>query len=161
MNIAYLVNSAVALDLARLINNPNMDKIDKLRVVGASALWTEMSATYYTVSVFVYLLGLMNDTSNSCCGLGPESSVFVYQGERRTFCCAPMSICDGITALTKLFSKNLDNVPLIFLDEVPPPDTELFIYYAFLRNLIRCLGLTCLLAGTESALVNMVETTGV
>ena len=60
-----------------------------------------------------------------------------------------------------LIAKWNDDIPIIFIDELPAPNLLNYIDFEialYLRNLIRSLQLTCVLSGTESALINMINT---
>lgn len=89
------------------------------------------------------LLSLATDDSSS------DTNVFLGADGQQVV--KPMLLVDGRMEAAKY------NHVLIYLDEVPAlsdTNTDSFYECLFLRNLIRCLRLPCLLSGTESTLMD-------
>jgi hypothetical protein len=65
--------------------------------------------------------------------------------------------CEAI----KNIGLTVKNMPVSVIDEVPNAKThrDLFFQVLLLRNLFRCLGLLCILSGTESTMINMIGNT--
>jgi hypothetical protein len=111
----------------------------------AAALDDTGHLRYYTVPVLLQLLEVFAATRAHGAG---ETNVFL--GADCAVRLDPMTVDDGRAAA----EKNRD--VLIYLDDVPAKgdtDTTVYDQCLFLRDLIRCLALPCLLSGTESALL--------
>jgi hypothetical protein len=112
----------------------------------AAALDDTGHLCYYTVPVLLQLLEVF--TATRAHGAG-ETNVFL--GADCAVRLDPMTVDKGRAAAEKYLDV------LIFLDDVPTKgdstDTTVYDHCLFLRDLIRCLALPCLLSGTESALL--------
>lgn len=75
-----------------------------------------------------------------------------------------MTIQEGSQAIAALFEDG-GNFPVIFLDEVPPFSKDVhsefnYRHVYFIRNCIRTMGGTCILSGTETSCMNMMDISG-
>jgi hypothetical protein len=111
----------------------------------AAALDDTGQLRYYTVPVLLQLLEVFAATRAHGAG---ETNVFL--GADCAVRLDPMTVDKGRAAAEKYRDV------LIYLDDVPAKgdtDTTVYDQCLFLRDLIRCLALPCLLSGTESALL--------
>lgn len=102
-------------------------------------------ARYFTVSVLLKLLELFNVSQANA-----PIKTNVFLGADCNISLKGMTVDEGRAA-----AEQYRDV-LIQLDEVPPKDdfnTDAFEESLFLRNIIRCMALPCLLSGTESSLL--------
>lgn len=151
----FALQRAVRLDQVLLsadkINDPSKDTEN----FGTSFLMKAVESEsrkgpirLFTVPLLLKMLELFSSqsaaTSNTNVFLGA-----VYSDDVET-----MSLIDGRAA-----AWNFRDI-LIHLDEVPmwvKSNNRPFFNCLLLRNIIRCMGLPCLLSGTESTLLNVVE----
>jgi hypothetical protein len=81
-----------------------------------------------------------------------EAETNVFLGTRCNDYLQPLSISEASAEMLKYQNS------VIFIDEVPMKGATDFISVLFLRNIIRSVGGLCILSGTESSLINMVDT---
>jgi hypothetical protein len=112
---------------------------------------------FRTVGLLLELFKLVYGKSN-------EESIKLLSGfdSATSFTYKPMLLQEARAELESMVAGGFEGsrckIPLIFIDEVPPEtDNVLYPRCILLRNLIRNMGLVCLLSGSEAAAMNAID----
>jgi hypothetical protein len=149
-NLSEHIHSALELDKKSFGLDPEMESI-------RSQFLSSNLTPFITVGLLLELFKLVYGKSN-------EESLKLLSGfdSVTTFTYKPMTLQAARIELKSLVDEgivgSLCKIPLFIIDEVPSK-TENTLYHKciLLRNLIRCMGLVCLLSGTEAAAMNAID----
>eukprot|EP01032_Pedospumella_encystans_P022469 gene22469-25457_t len=159
-----VVRQAINLDLAALREEEmhfqgNDEGVDIFTATHIESAMTPdgQDLAFYTVSVLLKMLELFSSPTydlNVDPRAGSETNVFLGVDHGKVPLQA-MTLNEGRAAAEKY--RDI----LMYFDDVPLFDSdhsEAYDQCLFLRDLIRCMALPCLLSGTESSLLNAVDT---
>ena len=155
-NLSEVVNQVVALD-AHALREADMAQNFSLNAAMFSTTYITSALKdgrfrFRTVELLLKLLEQINTPTP-----GDSSSVYgtnVFLGVDLSVEIEGMMMSEGRNA-----AQQYRDV-LLHIDEVPMHERhapESFLRCLLLRNIIRCMGLPCLLSGTESTLINMID----